>query len=47
MAKKKTSAKKNTEQLRKQAVAEIDVRLNGDAEEKAPATAEAIVGGKS
>ena len=30
MAKKKTSAKKNTKQLRKQAVAEIDVRLNGD-----------------
>ena len=31
MAKKKTSAKKNTEQLRKQAIKDIDVRLNGDA----------------
>ncbi len=36
MAKKKTSAKKNTEQLRKQAVAEIDVRLNGDAKPTNP-----------
>ena len=31
MAKKKTNAKKNTEQLRKQAIKDIDVRLNGDA----------------
>ena len=31
MAKKKTIAKKNTEQLRKQAIKDIDVRLNGDA----------------
>ena len=31
MAKKKTNAKKNTEQLRKQAVATIDARLKGDA----------------
>ena len=31
MAKKKTSAKKNTEQLRKQAVATIEARLKGDA----------------
>ena len=30
MAKKKTNAKKNTEQLRKQAIKDIDVRLNGD-----------------
>ena len=36
MTKKKTSAKKNTEQLRKQAVAEIDVRLNGDAKPTNP-----------
>ena len=31
MAKKKTIAKKNTEQLRKQVIKDIDVRLNGDA----------------
>ncbi len=31
MAKKKTIAKKNTEQLRKQAIKDIDERLNGDA----------------
>ncbi len=31
MAKKKTNAKKNTEQLRKEAIKDIDVRLNGDA----------------
>ena len=31
MAKKKISAKKNTEQLRKEAIKDIDVRLNGDA----------------
>ena len=30
MAKKKTNAKKNTEQLRKQAIKDIDERLNGD-----------------
>ncbi len=30
MVKKKTSAKKNTEKLRKQAIKDIDVRLNGD-----------------
>ena len=30
MAKKKTSSKKNTEQLRKEAVATIDARLKGD-----------------
>ncbi len=36
MAKKKTNAKKNTEQLRKEAVAEIDVRLNGDAKPTNP-----------
>ncbi len=31
MAKKKTIAKKNTEQLRKQVIKDIDVRLSGDA----------------
>ena len=31
MAKKKTIAKKNAEQLRKQVIKDIDVRLNGDA----------------
>ncbi len=31
MAKKKTIAKKKTEQLRKQVIKDIDVRLNGDA----------------
>ena len=31
MAKKKTNAKKNTEQLSKEAIKDIDVRLNGDA----------------
>ena len=37
MAKKKTSAKKKTtDQLRKEAVAEIDVRLNGDAKPTNP-----------
>ncbi len=31
MVKKKTNAKKNTKQLRKQAIKDIDVRFNGDA----------------
>ncbi len=45
MAKKKTSAKKNTEQLRKEAVATIDARIKGDASQ--PEIGRKAKGGKA